>query len=818
MSAASGDSVELELSANPWIKGRVLVREKDVVHSAAVDDSTAHAASNSNFDDETFWDRPDVKAQLARMKEIGVQAMKKARTVQEKKDCKKYYSDASLRQRTRLLADPEVLRALNLVWEVTDADKSGRIDRDEYIMMHRKLILALDPTVTPKEAFEAARDDWIRDSEGHHDGMDKDRFMRCWFELADLWVDSMHPEHYAHFLTGTIKCLTKVSMLTGLPEWQADREVIEAHVQRFQRGELDGGVYVHRTGGEGQWEEAKVEERRALVLARWGRQLRDDDLARAAAAQSAANLFAPAPASMLRRVIAAAAAPRPATAPAAASAGMEGGVSSLLPGVLLLEVKKSTRLAELARRRSLKRMEMQQQDAENAEQQAIRLAAEKAARDKEKDKGRRMLESIQRQEEARQIKVQQRRQQRLAEASAGALTAELPAVGTPAGDLATDPDLSNLGEIPMHTLSSGGTMAPSSSLLPEDAVRADAEGCTTHSQPDTQSHLPGVVAAATSAEVAVQQPTRKENGRSATSSMAALAGGRGGSSRSSPQPLPTTGPTNIVANSRSPPRGSSSNRGDRQNTRSPLPPPSAESRCALAATLSYSSPSLRTGFKPSPSAGALRGSPNSLQLRRPATATASAISITAIPSPLLAPTFLGQMDAWTPEAMSRATPEAMSRAKSAGARGPSLSPAVRGQSSSPAVALPLNGPLSAKLTLGRSSHPALRERHTQSQFVAVEGGTRSASGLLTGPATTQNFQELLDLARRYCAKHPLRKSNPVTGFVLEGGAVRASPQSLLPHAEPGVLPTLSVAHGSGSSLAAANVWQQLYEQQHERGA
>ena len=44
------------------------------------------------------------------------------------------------------------------------------------------------------------------------------------------------------------------------------------------------------------------------------------------------------------------------------------------------------------------------------------------------------------------------------------------------------------------------------------------------------------------------------------------------------------------------------------------------------------------------------------------------------------------------------------------------------------------------------------------------------------------------------------------------------PQSLLPHAEPGVLPTLSVAHGSGSSLAAANVWQQIYEQQHERGA
>ena len=150
-----------EKSSNPWMNGRVLVREKVVAHSAAVDDSMAHPA---NFDDDTsdFWERPDVKAQLARMKEIGVQAMKKARTVQEKKDCKKYYSDASLRQRTRLLAEPEVLRALDLVWEVTDADRSGRIDRDEYIMMHRKLILALDPTVTPKEAFVSFIEFWLR--------------------------------------------------------------------------------------------------------------------------------------------------------------------------------------------------------------------------------------------------------------------------------------------------------------------------------------------------------------------------------------------------------------------------------------------------------------------------------------------------------------------------------------------------------------------------------------------------------------------------------------------------------------------------------
>ena len=89
---------------------------------------------------------------MLRMREIGARALQKARTKREKKDCKKYYSEAAMRTRVRLLAHPEVVRALQMIWEATDTDGSGSIDREEYLVMHRKLVLALDPTV-----FERAR-------------------------------------------------------------------------------------------------------------------------------------------------------------------------------------------------------------------------------------------------------------------------------------------------------------------------------------------------------------------------------------------------------------------------------------------------------------------------------------------------------------------------------------------------------------------------------------------------------------------------------------------------------------------------------------
>ena len=60
----------------------------------------------------------------------------------------------------------QVVAVLERIWEVSDMDKSAFIERDEYLTMHRKLTLALDPSVSPAAAFASAADDWRADSEG----------------------------------------------------------------------------------------------------------------------------------------------------------------------------------------------------------------------------------------------------------------------------------------------------------------------------------------------------------------------------------------------------------------------------------------------------------------------------------------------------------------------------------------------------------------------------------------------------------------------------------------------------------------------------
>ena len=53
--------------------------------------------------------------------------------------------------------------------------------------------------VASRHAFKAAEEDWEKDSEGKT-GLDQDRFFWCWFELADLWTDSIAPAAYVDFL------------------------------------------------------------------------------------------------------------------------------------------------------------------------------------------------------------------------------------------------------------------------------------------------------------------------------------------------------------------------------------------------------------------------------------------------------------------------------------------------------------------------------------------------------------------------------------------------------------------------------------------
>ena len=81
---------------------------------------------------------------------------------------------------------PIVKEAMEELWKAANFNANDEIiDHEEYVMMHRKIVLALEPSTHPVEALAAAQEDWPRDSEGKR-GLDKQRFQWAWFELADL--------------------------------------------------------------------------------------------------------------------------------------------------------------------------------------------------------------------------------------------------------------------------------------------------------------------------------------------------------------------------------------------------------------------------------------------------------------------------------------------------------------------------------------------------------------------------------------------------------------------------------------------------------
>ena len=136
----------------------------------------------------------------------------------------KYYSEEALRRRYSLMQHPVVAEALQNLWLAANTDASDQVlDKAEYCVMHRKLVLALDPSTPPPEAMVTAAEDWERDSEGHEEGLDRERFCWCWFELADLWTESMEPEEYEEFLTRTMDMITTTDR-HGNVVWRDDKE------------------------------------------------------------------------------------------------------------------------------------------------------------------------------------------------------------------------------------------------------------------------------------------------------------------------------------------------------------------------------------------------------------------------------------------------------------------------------------------------------------------------------------------------------------------------------------------------------------------
>ena len=145
-----------------------------------------------------------------------------------------FYTEESVNQRVQLMQHPKVKHALDQLWMAANFNAEDEIiDKEEYLMMHRKIVLALEPGTYPLEALAVASEDWVRDSEGKK-GLDRERFLWSWFELADLWTKSMEAEEYEQFLTSMMALLTReVRDEDGTLRavWREDKDVIKVRVR-----------------------------------------------------------------------------------------------------------------------------------------------------------------------------------------------------------------------------------------------------------------------------------------------------------------------------------------------------------------------------------------------------------------------------------------------------------------------------------------------------------------------------------------------------------------------------------------------------------
>ena len=178
-----------------------------------------------------------------------------------------FYSEEGMAARMELLEKESVKQALEDLWTAANCvDPTDEIiDKQEYAIMHRKIVLHLQPMATPAEAMDATEEDWLRDTMGEA-GLSKQRFIVSWFELADVWTESMEASEYEDFLTGLLEAII-VQSPDGMIEWKRDPDIIREHFKKRQE----------------QGKKVTDTHNMPLCLSRWHKHLKNQAKQRAAA-------------------------------------------------------------------------------------------------------------------------------------------------------------------------------------------------------------------------------------------------------------------------------------------------------------------------------------------------------------------------------------------------------------------------------------------------------------------------------------------------------------------------------------------------------
>ena len=234
-----------------------------------------HASGSSSGDESDSAPQTLAQETLARMshtEDVLVQAPEQGVwSAEQRRDTTplkgEFYSEEGMVARVELLEKESIKQALEDLWTAANCvDPTDEIiDKQEYAIMHRKIVLHLQPMATPAEAMDATEEDWLRDTMGEA-GLSKQRFIISWFELADLWTESMEASEYEDFLIGLLEAIV-VQSPDGMIEWKRDPDIIREHFKKRQE----------------QGKKVTDTHNMPLCLSRWHKHLKNQAVQRAAA-------------------------------------------------------------------------------------------------------------------------------------------------------------------------------------------------------------------------------------------------------------------------------------------------------------------------------------------------------------------------------------------------------------------------------------------------------------------------------------------------------------------------------------------------------
>mmetsp|Transcript_13805 Transcript_13805/g.48999 ORF Transcript_13805/g.48999 Transcript_13805/m.48999 type:complete len:487 (+) Transcript_13805:137-1597(+) len=133
---------------------------------------------------------------------------------------------------------PQVRKLLDFLWKEIDLDKSGRIEEGEYVAMHRSMCTVMldlkrmdaaslgaigGGPINDEVHLKLALDDWAIDHQGFS-FLDYNRFVSCWFQVADQFTEKIVASEYTAFLTKMTNKLYPPPDFARLEEERLGRE------------------------------------------------------------------------------------------------------------------------------------------------------------------------------------------------------------------------------------------------------------------------------------------------------------------------------------------------------------------------------------------------------------------------------------------------------------------------------------------------------------------------------------------------------------------------------------------------------------------